>query len=179
MRQVTRTPLLPARQARSAPAHPAGGIVLLIAAVMLASGFVVLAEGTGLPREAEVAGVSLEAPYNGCLLVFSAPSQSAPKLGFVANGDTVMIHEVQGFFARITCGKFPEGGWAWSSYLRFKEDDPAAGGSGEPVLLKALRETHDPFANRDPQRMKPYLPLADPEVVASFLRVVTWPASTP
>ena len=179
MRQVTDNPRFPARRARPAPARPAGVAVLLVVAVVLATISVVLAEGTGLPREAEVAGVSPEAPYNGCLLVFSAPSQSAPKLGFVANGDTVMIHEVQGFFARITCGKFAEGGWAWSSYLRFKEDDPATGGSGEPVLLKALRETHDPFDNRDPQRMKPYLPLADPEVVASFLREVTWPASAP
>ncbi|NLI78313.1 MAG: SH3 domain-containing protein [Candidatus Riflebacteria bacterium] len=167
-----------ARRARRALA-PSAGVVLLLAAMVAAAGSVVLAEETGLPREAEVAGVSLEAPFNGCLLVFSAPSQSAPKLGFVANGDTVMIHEVQGFFARITCGKFPDGGWAWASYLRFKEDDPATGGSGEPVLLKALRETHDPFDNRDPQRVKPYLPQADPKVVASFMREVQWPNPAP
>ncbi len=120
-------------------------------------------------RDAEVAGVPTGQPYGGNLLVFSAPSQSAPKLGFVSNGDTVQIKEVSGFFARITCGKFPEGGWAWASYLRFKDDDPATGGAGEPVLLRFLREAHDPFEDRNPDRMRQALPTADPRIVASFM----------
>lgn len=131
------------------------------------------------PVLAVVTGVSTEPGIGGCLLVFSQASQSAPKLGFIVNGDEVQVHEVSGFFSRVTCPKFPQGGWVWNTYLRKRDDQPETNPSGpEPMLQKALKDQGSTTPSvRDPQQFRRVIPQAAPGLVASFIQ--TLPAPTP
>lgn len=128
---------------------------------------------------AVVTGVSTEPGIGGCLLVFSQASQSAPKLGFIVNGDEVQVHEVSGFFSRVTCAKFPQGGWVWNTYLRRRDDQPETISQGpEPILYKALKDqgpTTPPV--RDPQHFRQVMPQAAPGLVASLIQTLPPAAS--
>ncbi|HNV70448.1 MAG TPA: SH3 domain-containing protein, partial [Candidatus Ozemobacteraceae bacterium] len=53
-------------------------------------------------RKAVVEGVPTEQPYNGCLLVRLDASTTSKILGFVKNGDVVVIEEMNGLWARIS-----------------------------------------------------------------------------
>ncbi|MBI3040020.1 SH3 domain-containing protein [bacterium] len=134
--------------------------------------FPIFPEEPSSSKSAEVSGVSTAAPYGGNLLVFNAPSQSATKIGFISNGDSVQVEKVEGNFARVTCTKFPSGGWVWGSYLKFKEEPSSQTQGGEPVLLKILKETEDISLSRNPERMRVILPRVDPNLVASFIRMI-------
>jgi hypothetical protein len=119
-------------------------------------------------RDAEVKGVSTADPYFGNLKVFSGPSTQSTVKGFLSNGDTVKHHETNGNLARVTCVKFPEGGWVWGSYVQLKDDDQEyPGGVTLPQLLK--KETTPPASNQA-ERLKLILPRADERRVASFIQ---------
>ena len=163
---------------RSVPGGPrrvlaSGAGLLFLLLVLLGGGDrAARAQAEAAPRTARVVGVSTAAPYGGNLLVFKEPSQAAPRLGFISNGDVVQLITVDGFFARVVCPKFPDGGWVWGSYLQIEDQEAVPGGVGEPTLLRLLKEQEDAATRRDPARVRPMAPRADPALVASFGRLL-------
>ncbi|NLI76087.1 MAG: SH3 domain-containing protein [Candidatus Riflebacteria bacterium] len=146
--------------------------LLLVLLLLAAGGRPAPAQTEAAPRTARVEGVSTAPPYGGNLLVFKEPSQAAPRLGFISNGDVVQLITVDGFFARVVCPKFPDGGWVWGSYLQIEDQEAPPGGVGEPTLLRLLKEQEDAATRRDPARVRPMAPRADPALVASLGRLL-------
>jgi len=131
-----------------------------------------LGQDSDSPKDGEVFGVSTEAPIGGNLLLFDGPSQSEKKIGFISNGDPVKLVRMEGLFAKITCSKFPNGGYVFGKFIRVNEGDEKPGGTGDPTLNRLLRESEDPSLKLDPEKIRPMAPRADPVTVASFIPLI-------
>ena len=135
------------------------------------------AHGETLPGQAaEVKGVSTADPFFGNLKVFAGPSQQSTVKGFVSNGDAVRLMETSGNLARITCGKFPEGGWVWASYIKPTEEEEPEDIPGGITLPQLLKKDVPPPTGDFAGRMRLMLPRASADLVASFIRLISPPA---
>ncbi len=126
-------------------------------------------------RKAVVEGVPTEQPYNGCLLVRIDASTTSKVLGFVKNGDVVVIEEMNGLWARISS---PEKGYCWASYLKVTETQALP--ANQPQSLPTLLEISDPATRLDHlEKGRKSQPTANFSAIATLTTPPTDPASIP
>ena len=126
-------------------------------------------------RKAIVEGVPTQQPYNGCLLVRFDASTTSKILGFVKNGDVVVIEEMNGLWARISS---PEKGYCWASYLKVTETQPVP--ANQPQSLPTLLEISDPAKRLDHlEKGKHSLPTANFSAIATLTVPPTGSATIP
>lgn len=143
-------------------------IALVVMAVFIL--FSVKVKGEEDLEKGVVEGVSTAAPFYGNLIVFAEPDTHGEKMGFISNGNEVKILEHLGVLTKVSCAKFPGGGWVWGSYIKPIEDDREIPGG---VTLPQLLKVEKPVPNASNiEKMEKVLPKVDKNQIASFIQQI-------